>query len=130
MRPTPGAPLPQQAQEAGMVVLVVADPSPAVATVAGRAARTDQRGAGRARHGAMVGVHRLRGKRPGDPRRGRREQAPASSCKLPRKTSRYVPVFPKLTYEVELLPGEKLELPPSLVECVGPGHWLISVERM
>lgn len=36
----------------------------------------------------------------------------------------------KVTYELELEPGEKLELPASLVESIGPGHWLITVERV
>lgn len=36
----------------------------------------------------------------------------------------------KVTFEIELQPGEKLELPSSLVENIGPGHWLISVERV
>ena len=33
-----------------------------------------------------------------------------------------------LAVEVELLPGEKLALPPALVESVGAGRWLITVE--
>lgn len=33
-----------------------------------------------------------------------------------------------LTCEVELQPGEKLVLPPSLAESVGPGRWLITVQ--
>jgi hypothetical protein len=36
----------------------------------------------------------------------------------------------KVTYEIELEPGEKLELPASLVESIGPGRWLISVEQV
>ncbi len=36
----------------------------------------------------------------------------------------------KVTYEIALEPGEKLELPASLVGSIGPGHWLISVERV
>lgn len=32
-----------------------------------------------------------------------------------------------LSYEIELVPGEKLTLPQALVESVGPGRWLISV---
>ncbi len=36
----------------------------------------------------------------------------------------------RLTYEVEVEPGEKLSLPQSLVESVGPGHWLITVEAL
>ncbi|MEO0801105.1 MAG: ATP cone domain-containing protein [Cyanobacteria bacterium J06642_2] len=33
----------------------------------------------------------------------------------------------KLSYEVNLEPGEPLVLPPSLVN-VGPGHWVVTVE--
>lgn len=33
-----------------------------------------------------------------------------------------------LTYEVELQPGEKLSLPASLVDNVGPGRWIVTVE--
>jgi hypothetical protein len=33
-----------------------------------------------------------------------------------------------LTYEVELQPGEKLTLPETLVENVGAGRWLITVQ--
>jgi hypothetical protein len=33
----------------------------------------------------------------------------------------------ELSCEVELRPGEKLSLPPALVERVGPGHWLVTV---
>jgi hypothetical protein len=33
-----------------------------------------------------------------------------------------------LTYEIELQPGEKLTLPPALVNSVGPGRWLITVQ--
>jgi hypothetical protein len=36
----------------------------------------------------------------------------------------------KVTYEIELEPGEKLELPTSMVENIGPGHWRISLERL
>jgi hypothetical protein len=36
----------------------------------------------------------------------------------------------KVTYEIELEPGEKLELPASLVGSIGPGRWLISVEQV
>jgi hypothetical protein len=35
-----------------------------------------------------------------------------------------------LAYEVELGPGEKLTLPPSLVEGAGPGRWVITVEPL
>ena len=33
-----------------------------------------------------------------------------------------------LTYQIELLPGEKLHLPDALVESVGEGRWLITVQ--
>jgi hypothetical protein len=33
-----------------------------------------------------------------------------------------------LSYEIQLQPGEKLSLPPSLVERVGAGRWLITVQ--
>lgn len=36
----------------------------------------------------------------------------------------------KVTYEIELEPGEELELPASLVGSIGPGRWLISVEQV
>ncbi len=36
----------------------------------------------------------------------------------------------KVTYEVELEPGEKLELPASWVGSIGPGRWLISIEQL
>ena len=36
----------------------------------------------------------------------------------------------KVTYEFELEPSEKLVLPASLVESIGPGRWLISVEQV
>ena len=36
----------------------------------------------------------------------------------------------KVTYEVELEPGEKLEFPAALVGSIGPGRWLISVEQV
>jgi hypothetical protein len=32
-----------------------------------------------------------------------------------------------LTYEVNLAPGEKLSLPPTLVETIGAGRWLIII---
>jgi hypothetical protein len=35
-----------------------------------------------------------------------------------------------LTCEVELRPGEKLTLPPGLVESIGPGRWLITVQPL
>jgi hypothetical protein len=36
----------------------------------------------------------------------------------------------ELIYEVELGPGEKLTLPRSLVESVGPGRWILTVQRL
>jgi hypothetical protein len=33
-----------------------------------------------------------------------------------------------LVYEIELLPGEKLSLPPALIDSVGPGRWIVSVQ--
>lgn len=33
-----------------------------------------------------------------------------------------------LTYEIELQPGEKLSLPPALIESVGPGRWVVTVQ--
>jgi len=33
-----------------------------------------------------------------------------------------------LTYEIDLQPGEKLTLPESLVESVGAGSWIITVQ--
>lgn len=33
-----------------------------------------------------------------------------------------------LTYEIELQPGEKLILPPSLIESIGAGRWIITVQ--
>jgi hypothetical protein len=36
----------------------------------------------------------------------------------------------ELTYEVELAPGEKLTLPPVLVDSVGPGRWIITVQSL
>lgn len=35
----------------------------------------------------------------------------------------------KLTYEIELQPGENLNLPASLVNSVGAGRWLITIEQ-
>ena len=32
-----------------------------------------------------------------------------------------------LAYEIELQPGEKLALPPALVDSVGAGHWVITI---
>ncbi len=33
-----------------------------------------------------------------------------------------------LAYEIELQYGEKLSLPPALLDAVGPGRWVITVE--
>lgn len=33
----------------------------------------------------------------------------------------------ELSYTVELEAGEKLTLPPALVESIGPGRWLLTV---
>ncbi len=33
----------------------------------------------------------------------------------------------QLTCEIELQPGEKFRLPPTLADRVGPGHWLITI---
>jgi hypothetical protein len=32
-----------------------------------------------------------------------------------------------LTYEIEIRPGDKLELPEALVKGVGPGRWVLNV---
>ncbi|HEV3146807.1 MAG TPA: hypothetical protein VGZ47_23170 [Gemmataceae bacterium] len=33
-----------------------------------------------------------------------------------------------LEFEIELQPGEHLSLPPALVNAVGPGRWILTVE--
>lgn len=33
-----------------------------------------------------------------------------------------------VTYEIELQPGEKLTLPEYLVESIGTGRWIITIE--
>jgi hypothetical protein len=33
-----------------------------------------------------------------------------------------------LAFEIELQPGEKLTLPPALIEGVGAGRWVITIE--
>jgi hypothetical protein len=33
-----------------------------------------------------------------------------------------------LTYEIELQPGEKLSLPESLVQSLGAGLWIITIQ--
>ena len=35
---------------------------------------------------------------------------------------------PALHCEIDLLPGQKLCLPQSLVDRVGPGHWLVTIQ--
>jgi hypothetical protein len=34
----------------------------------------------------------------------------------------------RLAYEIELQPGEKLTLPPPVVDTVGAGRWIATVE--
>ena len=34
----------------------------------------------------------------------------------------------RLIYNIELKPGEKLTLPPELIDGVGEGHWTITVQ--
>ncbi len=34
----------------------------------------------------------------------------------------------KFTFEIKLVAGEELHLPQDLVDSVGPGNWLISIE--
>lgn len=33
-----------------------------------------------------------------------------------------------LTYEIEIMPGEKLTLPDFLINSVGAGRWVISIQ--
>ena len=33
-----------------------------------------------------------------------------------------------LTYEVEIQPGEKLTLPQALIDSIGTGRWLITIQ--
>jgi hypothetical protein len=33
----------------------------------------------------------------------------------------------QLRCEVELQPGERFRLPPSLADKIGPGHWLVTI---
>ena len=35
-----------------------------------------------------------------------------------------------LTYEIELQTGEKLILPESLVQNIGPGRWLVTIKPL
>jgi hypothetical protein len=32
-----------------------------------------------------------------------------------------------LSFEVELAPGERLILPPAVIERIGAGHWLVTI---
>ena len=34
-----------------------------------------------------------------------------------------------LTYEIELQPGEKLNLPDSILESVAAGRWIITIQQ-
>jgi hypothetical protein len=34
----------------------------------------------------------------------------------------------QLSCEVEVQPGQRIQLPASLVDKVGPGHWLVTVQ--
>jgi hypothetical protein len=34
----------------------------------------------------------------------------------------------QLVYTIELEPGEKLTLPAALVDSVGPGRWLVTIQ--
>lgn len=34
-----------------------------------------------------------------------------------------------LTYEIEVQPGEKLSLPESLIENIGAGSWVITIQQ-
>jgi hypothetical protein len=36
----------------------------------------------------------------------------------------------KLTCEIQLNPDEKLTLPPGLIESIGSGRWLITIEQV
>jgi hypothetical protein len=35
---------------------------------------------------------------------------------------------PEIVCTVDVKPGEKLTLPPSLIDGVGPGRWLVTVQ--
>lgn len=37
-------------------------------------------------------------------------------------------ILKHLAYEIELEPGETLSLPPALLNAVGPGRWVVTVE--
>lgn len=32
-----------------------------------------------------------------------------------------------ISYTIDLQPGEKISLPPGLVDTVGPGRWIVTV---
>ncbi|AVH66814.1 hypothetical protein [Nostoc sp. 'Peltigera membranacea cyanobiont' N6] len=34
-----------------------------------------------------------------------------------------------LTYEIELKPGEKLNIPESILENITTGHWVITIQQ-
>jgi hypothetical protein len=34
----------------------------------------------------------------------------------------------RLTYEIEIQPGEQLRLPDALLATIGPGHWRLTVQ--
>jgi len=34
----------------------------------------------------------------------------------------------KLTYEIDLQPGERLNLPPELTASIGAGRWLVTIQ--
>jgi len=35
-----------------------------------------------------------------------------------------------MTYEVELAPGEKLTLPQTLIDSIGAGRWIVTVQPL
>jgi hypothetical protein len=35
-----------------------------------------------------------------------------------------------LSFEVELGPGDKLTLPPSVASSIGPGHWRVTISSI
>jgi hypothetical protein len=35
-----------------------------------------------------------------------------------------------LSCQIEIQPGEKLVLPPGLVDTVGPGKWIITIQSL
>jgi D-lyxose ketol-isomerase len=36
----------------------------------------------------------------------------------------------KLTYEIDLQPGEQLNLPPELTASIGAGRWLVTIQSV